>query len=71
MPKYYFKLVDSQIVSDYGTHELAGEAAAQIEALKLARSLRETRPELLGRHCSISVSDEDGALICLLPIDDV
>jgi hypothetical protein len=51
MPKYYFKLVDTTIVSDYGVHELPDETAAQIEALELARSLRESRPELLGRHC--------------------
>lgn len=31
---------------------------AQIEALKLVRSLRETRPELIGRRCSISFTEE-------------
>ena len=61
MPLYYFKLVDSCLVSDYGVHELQDETAAQIEATRLARSVREARPELMGQHCSISVTREDGA----------
>ncbi len=48
-------------------HELADAAQAQIEAIKL--SLREARPELKGRHYSISVTDENGAGICLMPLD--
>jgi hypothetical protein len=40
MPRYHFKLVDGNIVSDHGTHELDDETMAQIEAVKLARSLR-------------------------------
>jgi hypothetical protein len=36
MPLYYFKLVDSRVVADYGTHELEDDTAAQIEAIKLA-----------------------------------
>ena len=43
----------------------------QIEALELARLSRKSRPELLGRHCSISVTDEDGAGICIIPLDDI
>jgi hypothetical protein len=43
----------------------------QIEALELARLSRKSRPELLGRHCSISVTDEDGAGIYIIPLDDV
>jgi hypothetical protein len=49
MPQYYFKLVDSHIVVDYGVHELLDETVAQIEALKLARSIRNAQPELLGQ----------------------
>jgi hypothetical protein len=71
MPLYYFKLVDSHFVSDYGVHELPDETAAQIEAIKLARSVRQARPELFGQHCSISVTAEDGAGICLIPIDEI
>jgi hypothetical protein len=70
MPLYYFKLVDSHIVSNHGVHELLDEAAAQAEAIKLARSLREARPELNGRHCSISVMDEQGAGVCVVPLDE-
>jgi len=70
MPLYYFKLVDSHRVFDYGAHELQDETAAQIEAIKLARSVREARPELVGQHCSISVTREDGAGISLIPIDE-
>jgi hypothetical protein len=71
MPLYYFKLVDSHFVSDYGVHELGDETEAQIEAIKLARSVRQARPELTGQHCSISVTAEDGAGICLIPIDEI
>ncbi|MFK4720527.1 hypothetical protein ABIE89_001627 [Bradyrhizobium niftali] len=70
MPKFHFKLVDTRIVSDHGVHDLADETAAQIEAIKLARSLRETRPELAGRNCSISVVDEHGRGVCIIPVDD-
>jgi hypothetical protein len=69
MRKYHFKLVDTHLVADYGSHELTDETAAQIEALKLAQSLREDRPELIGQHCSISVTDEYGAGVCLVAID--
>ena len=48
MPLYYFKLVDSIMVADHGVHELADEAEARLEAIKLAQSLRETRPQLRG-----------------------
>jgi hypothetical protein len=71
MPLYYFKLVDSHLVSDYGIHELADDTAAQIEALKLAQSLRETRPHLVGKHYSISVTNESGAGICVIPIESI
>jgi hypothetical protein len=69
MPLYYFKLVDTRFVSDYGVHELDGDTIAQIEAIKLARSVREARPELIGQHCSISVTDENGAGVCIIPLE--
>jgi hypothetical protein len=69
MPLYYFKLVDTRFVSDYGVHELEDETVAQIEAIKLARSVREARPELIGQHCSISVTDESGAGVCIIPLE--
>jgi hypothetical protein len=69
MPLYHFKLIDSHFVSDYGVHELADDAAAQIEALKLAQSLRETRPHLVGLYYSISVTAENGAGIYMIPLD--
>jgi hypothetical protein len=71
MPMYYFKLVDTYIVSDYGTHELADATAAREAAAKLARSVRDVRPDLIGQHCSISVTDESGAGICVVPLDDI
>ncbi len=70
VPLYYFKLVDSIIVADHGVHELVDDAAARVEAIKLARSLRETRPQLRGTHCSISVTAEDGAGVCLVALDE-
>jgi hypothetical protein len=70
VPLYYFKLVDSIIVADHGVHELVDDDAARVEAIKLARSLRETRPQLRGTHCSISVTAEDGAGVCLVALDE-
>jgi hypothetical protein len=70
VPLYYFKLVDSIIVADHGVHELADDDAARVEAIRPARSLRETRPQLRGSHCSISVTAEDGAGVCLVPLDE-
>jgi hypothetical protein len=69
MPFYHFKLVDTRIVGDHGTHDLADETTAQIEAIKLARSLRAARPELVGRNCAVSVTNEDGAGICIIPLE--
>jgi hypothetical protein len=69
MPLYSFKLVDTRFVSDYGVHELEDETVAQIEAIRLARSVREARPELIGQHCSISVTDETGAGVCIIPLE--
>jgi hypothetical protein len=43
MALYYFRLVDHRLVSDYGVHDLPDDTVAQVEALKLAESLRETR----------------------------
>jgi hypothetical protein len=36
MPLFYFKLVDTIFISDYGAHDLPDETAAQIAALDLA-----------------------------------
>jgi hypothetical protein len=69
MRKYHFKLVDTHFVADYGSHELVDETAAQIEAIRLAQSLRETRPDLIGQHSSISVTDEYGAGVCVVALD--
>lgn len=69
MPRYYFKLVDGYIVSDYGVHELEDAKAARSAAIDLARSVREVRPDLIGQHCSISVTDEDGAGVCAIPLE--
>jgi hypothetical protein len=71
MPRYHFKLVDSRRVSDYGVHELIDDTIAQIEATKLARSLRADRPELAGQQYSISVTTESGVGICVIPIDEI
>jgi hypothetical protein len=71
MPRYHFKLIDSRIVSDHGIHALPDETVAQIEAIKLARSLRASRPELVGKGCSISVTDENGFDVCIIPLDHI
>jgi hypothetical protein len=69
MPLYYFRLVDHRLVTDYGVHDLPDDTVAQVEALKLAEFLRETRPHLLGQSYSISVTNETGAGVCVVPLD--
>lgn len=69
MPLFHFKLVDSKIVTDHGIHDLPDAIIAQIEAIKLARSLRVSRPELIGLSCAISVTDENGSTVCTIPLE--
>jgi hypothetical protein len=68
MPFYHFKLVDTCIVGDNGTHNLADETTAQIEAIKFARSLRAARPELVGMHCAVSVQMKKGPASARFPL---
>jgi hypothetical protein len=70
MPLFYFKLVDTTFVSAIGVHDLSNEAMARTEAIEIARSLRESRPELVGKHYSISVTDEKGGGVCAVPLDE-
>jgi hypothetical protein len=44
IPRYYLKLVDGHLVANYGAHDLEDDAAAQIAAIELARSVRELGP---------------------------
>ena len=69
MPLYYFRLVNTDFVSDYGVHDLPNETEAQKAAIELARSLRETRSNLVGKHYSISVTDQFGGGVCVIPLD--
>ena len=69
MPLFSFKLINSHFVSDFGVHDLPSETDAQIDAIRLARSLRDTRPELVGHRYSIFVSDDDGRAVCTIPLD--
>jgi hypothetical protein len=69
MPRYYFRLADGHLVANYGVHELANGTAAQIAAIELARSVREFRPELVGQNYTISVSDELGTDVCVIPLE--
>lgn len=71
MPLYHFKLIDGLVISDHGVHDLKDDIAAQIEALRLAQSVRGSQPELLGKVCAMSVTGEDCTLLCLMPIEDV
>jgi hypothetical protein len=50
-------------------HELLDDAAARVEAVKLARALRERHAELKGLHYSIWVTTQEGAGVCLIPLD--
>lgn len=65
MPLFTYKLIDAHFVSGFGAHDLPSKT----EAIKLARSLRETRPELVGKGYSISVIDDDGVAVCVVPLD--
>ena len=69
MPRYYFKLVDGHIVANYGFYDLENDTTAQIAAIELARSICKERPELEGQNYSVSVTDEFGANVCIIPID--
>lgn len=69
MALYHFKLVHATNVSDQGVHELADDVAARMEAIRLAQSLREARPQLKGLHYSVWVTTESGAGVCLIPLD--
>lgn len=69
MPRYYFRLADGHLVANYGVHELADDTAAQIAAIDLARSIREERPELLGQNYRVSVSDDLGGEVCVIPLE--
>jgi hypothetical protein len=69
VPRFYFKLVDTTMVADHGIRELADAAHARSEAIKLAQSLREARPQLRGKHYSILVTDESGAGVCMISLN--
>jgi hypothetical protein len=69
MPRYHFKLVEGHLVANYGVHIFADDTAAQIAAIELARSVRHAKPELMGQQYSISVTDELGADVCLVPLE--
>ena len=69
MPRYYFKLVDGHLVTNYGVHDLDNATAAQIAAIELARSIHQERPELVGQRYSVSVTDEFGVDVCFIPIE--
>src|ERR1700733_12525110 len=69
MPRYYFKLIDGHLVTNYGVHDLDNATAAQIAAIELARSIRQERPELVGQRYSVSVTDEFGVDVCFIPIE--
>jgi hypothetical protein len=68
IPLYYFKLVDRHVVADCGTHDLEGDTVAQIEAIKLARSVREARADLVGRPLFYLCFGEGGPGVCIIPL---
>jgi hypothetical protein len=66
---YYFKFVDTTFIATVDIYELPDEASARAEAEKVAQSFRDTRPDLLGEHYSVSVTRDDGAGVCAVPLD--
>jgi hypothetical protein len=69
MPRYYFKLVNGHLVANFGVHILQDDTAAQIAAIELARSVRQARPDLVGQRYPISVTNELGGDVCLIPLE--
>ena len=69
MPRYYFRLADGHLVANYGVHQLADDTAAQIAAIELAHSIRAERPELVGQNYAVSVNDDLGAEVCVIPLE--
>ena len=55
---------------DHGVHDLPDVATAHAEAKRLAQTLIEGQPELIGRHCSVSVTDEAGAGVRMVPLPE-
>jgi hypothetical protein len=60
---------DGHLVANYGVHELTDDTGAQIAAIELARTVREMRHELVGQRYTISVSDDLGTDVCVIPLE--
>src|SRR5689334_7088120 len=69
MPHYHFDLIDSKIVMDQGGQELRDDSTAKRIAKVLAVSLRLARPELRNGNFEIIVTNQDGEIICRVPLD--
>ena len=70
MPLYYFKQVDTRIVPNHGVHNLPDEAAARLEAIKASALFARNSPEV-DRAALLYLTDEHGAGICVVPVDDI
>ena len=60
MPRYHFDLIDEAITEDGAGLILSDDAHAMAVGERLAKSLSESRPELLGRESAILVRNRDG-----------
>jgi len=60
MARYHFDLVDSKTVADEGGAEVSDDLKALDIAEQIAQRLVKERPELVGRHFSILVTNEEG-----------
>ena len=69
MPLYYFRLVDSNFVRDYGAHNLPSETEAQIAAIELARVVAGDQIRL-DREALFYLRDRPKRRrICVIPLD--
>ena len=58
MPRYYFDLMNGEVVADDGGLVLKNDAHAVFMGDRLSKQLFDSRPELRGGHCAIVVRDK-------------
>jgi hypothetical protein len=68
MPRYFFHAEDGRVFHDDEGTELPNDAAARIEAVKIAGQLIEEDPALILDTCSmrLTVSNEDTLTVFLI-----
>jgi hypothetical protein len=68
MPRYYFDLVNSEIVSGERGQDLPDDITATDIAEVVAQRLSREQPDLMNRKFAIVVTGEDGERIGRVPL---